>query len=329
MDILGDFSLEVTRWLQGNYPQLEPLFKAISQAGMFEFYLVIITLSYWCLHKQLGRAITYLAILSYTGNAIIKHLFRDQRPFWKDASVALVQERSYGIPSGHTQTATVVYGVLSMFARRSWVWLLAILLAILMAASRVYLGVHDIEDVVAGAILGALVLLAYALWKRYFVSRFNNRILGQRLLIALMAPVILAIVYAAGLILLDPPDRPPQLDALVDTAEAQSWDDSASAFGLLAGMSVGFVLEMSRVRFMVEGSFWRRALRYILGMAGGLLLWKGLDALFPAEPLIVAFPLRFLRYLLLALWVSYYAPLVFVRLKLADSRPEPEVSLTL
>jgi membrane-associated phospholipid phosphatase len=328
MDVLGEFSIETTRWLQENYPQLEKLFFYVTEAGRFEFYLVIITLTYWCIHKRLGRALGYLLSVSYVLNAILKHLIRNGRPFWDDLSLALVDELSYGIPSGHAQSATVFYGLLAMFIRRAWAWILAVILILLMAISRIYLGVHDIEDVVTGILLGALVLLGYAIWGRYFVTRFNNRILGQRLLIAVSLPIIFALIYVVALLLLDAPQRPPQFDMLVDVAERQSWEDSATAFGLLLGMSIGFVMEISRVRFMVDGSIGRRALRYLAGIIVALVLWRGLGALLPDDPLALAIPLRVLRYIVVALWVSYYAPWFFVRFKLADARPEPEVSLT-
>jgi hypothetical protein len=304
MDILGEFSIETTRWLQENYPQLEKLFFYITEAGRFEFYLVIITLTYWCIHKRLGRALGYLLSVSYVLNAMVKHLTRNGRPFWDDLSLALVDEHSYGVPSGHAQAATVFYGLL------------------------IYLGVHDIEDVLAGILLGSLVLLGYVIWGRYFAARFNNRILGQRLLIAISFPLILALIYALPLILLDEPQRPPQYDTLVNAAERQSWEDSATAFGLLLGLSIGFVMEISRVRFMVDGSLGKRALRYLVGIVVALVLWRGLGVLLPDDPLALAVPLRAIRYIIVALWVSYYAPWVFVRFKLADTRPEPEVSLT-
>lgn len=329
MDILGEPSIEITRWLQENYPQLETLFSYVTHGGRFEFYLVVITLAYWCVHKRLGRALGYLLTLSFVLNAIFKHLIRNQRPFWDDLSLALVEERSYGIPSGHAQGATVFYGLLAIFIHRAWAWILAITLIIIMALSRIYLGVHDIEDVVAGILLGVLVLLGYAIWRQYFAARFNNRILGQRLLIAISVPILLALIYAAGLYLLDPPSRPPRFDALVDAAEKQSWDDFATSIGTLLGLSIGFIMEISRIRFMVDGSIGRRALRYLIGLVIALVLWRGMGSLFPEDPLALAVPLRALRYFIVALWVSYYAPWFFVRFKLAGARPEPEVSLTL
>ena len=56
MEPFNQFSLEVTKWLQENYFQLDPLFEAVSFAVRFEVYLVIIPLIYWCLEKRLGRS---------------------------------------------------------------------------------------------------------------------------------------------------------------------------------------------------------------------------------------------------------------------------------
>ncbi|UCG23697.1 MAG: phosphatase PAP2 family protein [Chloroflexota bacterium] len=328
MDILGDFSVEVTRWLQENYPQLEtPLFYA-TEAGRFEFYLIVLTLTYWCLHKRLGRAMGYLLTISYFLNAIFKHLVRNQRPLWEDPALALVEELSFGVPSGHVQSATVFYGLVAMFIGRAWAWIVAGILITLMAVSRVYLGVHDIEDVVIGFLLGVTVLIGYGLWNRHFAARFNNRILGQRLLIAVSVPIVLAAIYVVLLLLLEAPQWPPHLEAFAEAAERQSWEDAATAFGLLLGLSIGFVMEISRVRFMVEGAIWRRAVRYVIGLVVALVLWRGLGALLPEDPPALGLPLRIIRYFVVALWVSYYAPWFFVRFNLANARPEPEVTLT-
>lgn len=329
MDILDQFSVEVTRWLQDNYPQLQAFFRYVSQTGSSEFYMIILTVTYWCVHKRLGRALGYVLTLSYVLNAIVKHIVRDQRPFWDDPLLALVDEPSYGVPSGHAQTATVFYGLVAIFIGRAWAWLAALFLIFLMALSRVYLGVHDIEDVVAGIILGGAVLLGYALWNRYLAARFNNRILGQRLLIAVLVPIVLAIIYLGTLWLLEAPATTPDLDVLVEAAERRSWEDASAAFGLLLGLSIGYVMEISRVRFMVDGSVGRRAIRYVVGIIVALGLWLGLDSLIPDDPLELMVPLRVVSHVILALWISYYAPWVFVRLGLADARPEPEVTLTI
>ena len=329
MESLRDFSLEVTRWLQENYPQLETYFLLQSGIGRFEFYLAIITLIYWCLDKPLGRSLAYLLTLSDTINSMLKHAFTDPRPYWIESAIGLSGEDSYGIPSGHAQGATVFYGFIAMWFRRAWLWVLVIILILLMALSRVYLGVHDIEDVLAGILVGVLILTGYYLWHRYFANRFANRILGQRLLLSVLVPVVFVAIYILILVLLGQPDDQVPWSKHLDIAERKSFENFATAIGGLLGLGIGFVLEVSRVRFMVRGPVWKRILRYLLGLAVTLLLWLGLDALFPNEPLGLAIPLRILRYMLVSLWVAYYAPWTFVKVRLAESRPDPEVSISI
>jgi hypothetical protein len=92
---------------------------------------------------------------------------------------------------------------------------------------------------------------------------------------------------------------------------------------------MGLVLEATRVHFVVDGSTRRRALRYLVGIAVTVLIWRGLGAVFPTDPLWLALPLRLFRYWLAGMWVAYYGPHAFVRLNLADASPEPEVQLTI
>lgn len=329
MESLRDFSLEVTRWLQENYPQLNSFFLVTSEIGGFEFYLAIITLIYWCIEKSLGRSLAYILSFSFLINGILKHIIRDPRPYWLDSTLGLIMERSYGVPSGHAQGATVFYGFLALWFRRAWVWFLAIMMILLISLSRVYLGVHDIEDVLAGIFIGVLILIAYYLWRRYLADRFANRILGQRLLIAILVPLVLATIYVVVLAIIGQPDEDVAWAGYIEAAEQASFDDLAAEFGILLGFGVGFVLEVSRVRFMIRGPLWKRIIRYLLGLAGTALFWFGLDMIFPKEPIALAFPLRLLQAFLLAIWIAYYAPWVFVKLRLAEARSEPEVTITI
>ena len=102
-----------------------------------------------------------------------------------------------------------------------------------------------------------------------------------------------------------------------------------TAVASLLGAGIGLVLEPSRVRFLVAGPIWQRAVRYLLGMAVAVAIWAGLGQVFPDDPLWLALPLRLLRYALLTLWVTYYAPWVFVKIRLAKATPDPGINLSL
>jgi len=72
--------------------------------------------------------------------------------------VATGTASSYGFPSGHAVTSTVVYGLLAQrlsIRTRRWRYGVAAAIVTLVCATRVVLGVHYLVDVVAGAALGA------------------------------------------------------------------------------------------------------------------------------------------------------------------------------
>jgi undecaprenyl-diphosphatase len=79
----------------------------------------------------------------------------------------LVNGTGYSFPSGHVMAAVALWGLLpvvvGLYTRRRAIWWSSVAFAatitVLVAASRVYLGVHWFSDVVAGLLLGSFFLL--------------------------------------------------------------------------------------------------------------------------------------------------------------------------
>ena len=233
------------------------------------------------------------------------------------------------MPSGHTQFTTTIYLFLAIWIRRRWMWLLATALIILMPLSRVYLGSHFVQDVAVGFLLGLLVLGGYYFWERRYMTGFSKRILGQRLLTAVAVPVGLTAVYLIIRLIIGEPNTNVAWASYIPVAELESLEGMVTAVATVLGAGIGLVLERTRVRFLVDGPIWQRAVRYLLGIVVAGVIWAGLGQVFPDEPLWLALPLRLLRYTLLTLWVTYYAPWVFVKLKLAQAKPDPGIEMTL
>ena len=86
----------------------------------------------------------------------IKQTFSRQRPFaiFKEVSCIVHPLDRYSFPSGHAAAAFVLLGTVGVFY--SHMFLPFLLLAILIAFSRIYVGVHYPSDVLAGALLGIL-----------------------------------------------------------------------------------------------------------------------------------------------------------------------------
>lgn len=91
-------------------------------------------------------------------NVVLKALFRRTRPVLPNP---FMTEVGWSFPSGHAMGALIAYMMLAyilviLFAGkgRRWVVLMALLLVLLIGASRMYLGVHYFSDVIAGYAAG-------------------------------------------------------------------------------------------------------------------------------------------------------------------------------
>jgi membrane-associated phospholipid phosphatase len=329
MENLYETSLGFIRWLQTSYPQLEGFFIGISTLGSEEFYLATLTLVYWSIHKKAGRMLGYMLFLAVAINTTLKHALRQPRPFWIDPQLGLEQTGGYGIPSGHTQYATALYFLTAYLVGGFWIWLAAGMLVLLTAFSRVYLGAHFIQDVLGGFLVGGILLGLAILWDRRFARRFNKRILGQRMFIALTVVIVLSAVYLGMIFLIGEPDLSVPWAAYIPEAELASYEEMASGIGILLGFSLGIIMENSRIRFRADGPIIKRGARYLLGLITTVIIWRGFGMLIPSSPLGLIIPLVILQYFLIAIWASYYAPWLFVRLGLAETDPEPQINLRL
>lgn len=329
MEELYQLSIALATLLQEAYPRLLGLMTIVSALGSEEFFLVFLPAIYWSIDKRLGRQLGYIFLLSALINNMLKNIFRQPRPFWLEPDIKQGDAEGYGIPSGHVQNVTAVFLLLAASVRRNWAWLLALLYILLMALSRLYLGVHFLQDIAVGFAVGLLVFGAFLMWQQTFFDRYSKQILGRRLLLMVLIPVVLAVVYIGALLLLGLPNMDAPWASFIPAAELNGHEDVVSTVAGLLGFGVGILLESSRIRFRAGGPIWQRIIRYILGIAVAIGIWAGLRAVFPAEPAWLALPLRFLRYLLLLLWVTYIAPWFFVKLRLASADTESEVRVTL
>lgn len=85
-------------------------------------------------------------------------------------------------PSGHTISAFAFYGFMALLAPNHFLRVLCMLVAALVAMSRVYLFQHFLEDVTSGALVGTVVaLITYAIhhWLGTRFPALNGRLGGK------------------------------------------------------------------------------------------------------------------------------------------------------
>lgn len=124
------------------------------------FYIAVIALGYWLASKtrvfwQLGFLVPFSTMLNY----ILKNLFLCDRP---DSSFHLVHivDQSSGFPSGDVHITTVFWGMLICNFRSIPFRIIAISMILCVMASRVYLGVHTVVQVLGGLCVGGVTVWA-------------------------------------------------------------------------------------------------------------------------------------------------------------------------
>jgi undecaprenyl-diphosphatase len=120
----------------------------------------VAALAAWRRCPRLAVAIVVLALARPLSEFVLKELVGRDRPVGDQ----LVRGRGPSFPSGHPYATAASWGVLplvvALYVRRRTVWWAAAVAAwtmvVLVAASRVWLGVHWATDVVAGVLLAVL-----------------------------------------------------------------------------------------------------------------------------------------------------------------------------
>lgn len=139
---------------------LTHVFNGFTFLGYLPFFLIFLPLGYWLFDKPMFTRLSILVGIVGLTNFFLKDLFQDPRPPAEFALDARVGD-SFGLPSGHAQIATAMWIWLAVELRRGWAWMLAIVVAAGVGMSRLYLGVHDVEDVLAGTLLGIATVVIY------------------------------------------------------------------------------------------------------------------------------------------------------------------------
>lgn len=132
--------------------------------------------------RKLSRALTFILMvgLSYGGGEVLKHIVLRARPDSGSFAHPLAFEPSFSFPSGHTTFAAalgiaIVFLARDHLVRRIIAVSLAVVGAVLVAWSRMYLGVHYPTDVTA-AIVYALAssALILVIWLGLILPRLRS-----------------------------------------------------------------------------------------------------------------------------------------------------------
>lgn len=150
-----------------DYPAIRQLFSVVSRLGDGVFwYILMLTLV--SSGEQGAMVAAQMALTGLAGLAIyrpLKHRLVRERPYISHTAIRLgaAPLDRYSFPSGHTLHAVAFTMVATAHVPglAPWLWPFALLIA----ASRVVLGLHYPTDVLAGALIGAaLAAFSLSIW---------------------------------------------------------------------------------------------------------------------------------------------------------------------
>jgi len=143
------------------------LFRNITELGSQWFlvpFVITTGIMIWIVYKNWLPALIFSGgtLLSHGLNLFIKHLVERERPSIYEAANA----EGYSFPSGHAMISMVCYGLLAYFIAKKMstakmklvVQILLATLIFLIGISRYVINVHYLTDVVAGFVIGILLL---------------------------------------------------------------------------------------------------------------------------------------------------------------------------
>lgn len=153
------FEFEFLDFLQTMHtPLITKIMKAASKLGDAGFIWILLTGVLLVIPKtrKVGILVSVALLLDVlTCNVILKPLIARTRPYDVNTAVELLirAPRDYSFPSGHTAASFAAAAAL-WFADKKKLAIPALVLAVLIAFSRMYFYVHYPTDVLGGAILG-------------------------------------------------------------------------------------------------------------------------------------------------------------------------------
>lgn len=253
---------------------------------------------YWCIDKEFGRYMSFSLCTGSVFNSMIKNVVLRRRPYFDnptikclkppeaDADIYDISVQSFSFPSGHSANSAITFGGLAIYTRRRRFLVAALILPLLVALSRVILGVHYPTDVLTGLVLG--VAIAYL-----------SLLLFRKIKRTWLLYLVVFVISCTGFFYC-------------------RTTDYYSTLGIMGGFFAGDLFERRFVDFEMPDSVYKGFLRVVWGFALFFAVNSLIKLPFPSELLSSAttasFAIRFFRYLIATFISIGLYPMLFKRL---------------
>lgn len=261
---------------------LTTFLKLVSIIANETLYLIVISISYWCISKR--KAFHMIVMLCFSGyiGIMVKEFMKIPRPYTYDGIEALYEKSAagYSFPSTHVQLSTTFWGSFMILCKKRIVWIIGIIFIILVAISRLYLRVHWLSDII-GAVLFSVIIV-------YLYTKVTMELSDRKFI--LLQRIILAV----------------SLIMYVMTSQV----DNFKLLGVLTGSTIGIMLENHFINMNESDDFKMQVVKTVLGLSIMLIMQYILKKVIP--------DMYYLRYAVTGITITFLCPFIFHMLRLKN-----------
>ena len=254
---------------------------------------------YWCFSKKTGSWMLFNLGWGLTVMDTVKIIACVPRPWLLDSRLHLADAASssatgYSFPSGHTTAAATTYGSAAVYAsngpgkkdresaesgeplnrqartlsaigtvkkRRVWLTVLLVVMVLLVAFARNWLGAHTFADVSVAILIAAAVSTAM-----YFVMRLVDRKPSADIIVA----AVMGIAIVGVMIFASVHQFPTRYDGAGNLLVLDNYDlstDLWASLGICSGWIISWIVERRFINFDLVGTRKEKLVRAIIGVA--------------------------------------------------------------
>jgi len=293
---------------------VQSIFKVITYLGEPVVFIIIIAMLFLSYNKTYAKTVAFSLLYSYYLNGVFKELFQDPRPTATNEpgpDHGFI-EPDYGFPSGHAQTAVSFWGHVGYEFKDKYEYkniqivpIFMSILIFLIAISRIIIGVHDLQDIIGGLLLGIGFLLLFIYVEPYLTEQFNKLNFLTKIIVTALIGIFLflfgtLLFPSAGLGLVGPPPLLYKDDGVF-----------AQVGGSVLGFGVGYLLEQEYVKYdPTHLTTKKKLINLALGIIILLVVFVPFEYLIKLDSVVY----RFFRYALPTFILAYVVPLICTKI---------------
>lgn len=270
MDLQIQYLLLLQEFRHVTHGLLDNVFITATWFGELIIPVGFMAVMYWFFNKKAGTFLFFTFGLTLYVNVFLKMTACIKRPWLIDSRVTPIEQvlpaaDGYSFPSGHTAGAMAVWGGSAFFWRHNKAILITgMLLVLLVAFSRNYVGVHTPQDVIISIVAGILIIFSADRLLNWIEKKPNRDIVfyGFIMLLIAILYIYLHIKCCAQM---------QTYNCLTDDVNPLEMKHTVySKFGFMIGIFTGWILEKRFIKYTIPALCIKK--KILLSVAGLLLL---------------------------------------------------------